>query len=210
MINLLLFMFMALSVAAAFLVISAKHPVKAVLSLIVSFIGAAGVWLLLEAEFLAFSLIVVYVGAVMVLFLFVVMMLDVDIAENQEGFIRFWFLPALGGLIFFSIIAVMVMNVFGGIPASAGVYGPEYSNIKAVGRVLFTDFLFPFELAAVLLLAAMVAAISLTFRGHKSNVRLTDPVKQMAVQPSERLKVVKLKTQKTTDLSPTIQQGDPV
>ncbi|MDF2691126.1 MAG: NADH:ubiquinone oxidoreductase subunit 6 [Gammaproteobacteria bacterium] len=200
----LFYIFASICVISALMVITSRNPVQAVLSLVSCFVAAAALWLLIEAEFLALVLIVVYVGAVMVLFLFVVMMLDIDIAEIKASFVRYWPVAAVAGL---GIIAVLVWAV------GPGHFGPnyfpapqphsaDYSNIQELGMSLFTNYLYPFELAAVILLAAMVAAITLTFRGHRSGTKSQIPSKQVAVKAQDRLRIIKMPAEKPN------QQGD--
>src|SRR5512146_1707927 len=163
------YIFAALTVFAALPVITARNPMHAVLFLVLAFISSSGIWLLLEAEFLAITLVLVYVGAVMVLFLFVVMMLDLNIVRLREGFWRYLpFGAALAGLMAFEMIWVLgSTETAGGIQAVK--HAADYSNTKELGRLIYTDYVYPFELAAVLLLIAMVAAIALTLRRRKDS-----------------------------------------
>jgi NADH-quinone oxidoreductase subunit J len=189
----LFYAFATVLVASAVLVITVRNPVHAALFLVLSFFTAAALWLLLYAEFLALTLILVYVGAVMVLFLFVVMMLDINLDVLREGFWRQ--LPLAGGvgaLMALEMALVLASREFGAEEApSPGAPPPGYSNTKALGRVLYTDYIFPFEIAAVILLVAIVAAIAITLRGRKES-KYQDPATQLAVRPSERLKIVKM------------------
>ncbi|HEX9585341.1 MAG TPA: NADH-quinone oxidoreductase subunit J, partial [Gammaproteobacteria bacterium] len=164
--KLLFYIFGAVLIFAALRVITARNPVHCALYLVLAFFTSAAVWLLLEAEFLAIVLVLVYVGAVMVLFLFVVMMLDINLAPLREGFARY--LP-VGVLVAF-LIAVQLFAVVGAkyfglgmVPAPAR-HGPDYSNTEEIGSVLYTVYVYPFEIAAVILLVAIIAAISLTMR----------------------------------------------
>lgn len=189
----LLFFFLAtILIVAALRVITARNPVHAVLFLILAFFSAAGIWLLLEAEFLAMVLVMVYIGAVMVLFLFVVMMLDLDFDQLRQGFWRY--LP-LGALVGFVIVlemgAVLAHRIF---QESIVVPMPEESNTRLLGMLLSTDFVYPFELAAVLLLVAIVAAVALTHRGGKgsSGALVIDPADQIRVEAKDRLRIVKM------------------
>jgi len=142
-------------------------------------------------------LIVVYVGAVMVLFLFVVMMIDVDVAEMREGFVKYWPLAAIIGLLVALMLAWAVRPSLFGFQhfAAPPAVGAHYSSIKALGLAIFTQYLYPFELAAVLLLAAMVSAITLAFRGRRKGVKAQIPGKQVQVDPKHRLRVVKMKSE---------------
>ena len=192
-IQLLLFYgFATVLVVAGLLVITAKNPVHAALYLVLCFGTGSAIWLLAYAEFLAITLILVYVGAVMVLFLFVVMMLDINFEKLREGFWRH--LPLAGTIgALMAIEMVMVLGSrFGAdkIPLP-GAPPAGYSNTKALGRVLYTDYVFPFELAAVILLVAIVAAIALTLRGRKDS-KFQNPEEQLRVKAGDRLKVVKM------------------
>ncbi|MFK7901228.1 MAG: NADH-quinone oxidoreductase subunit J [Nitratireductor sp.] len=184
------YIFAAIAVASAFMVISSRNPVHSVLFLILAFVNAAGLFMLTGAEFLALLLIVVYVGAVAVLFLFVVMMLDVDFAELRNGFLQY--LP-IGGLVGFIVLAelLMVMGswafapgaVSGGTQPIPEMAGPDgVSNIEAIGSVLYTKYIFFFQIAGLILLVAMIGAIVLTLN-HKPNVRRQDIGTQIARDP---------------------------
>jgi len=190
----LFYVFAAIVVVAAGMVVTRRNPVHAVLFLVLAFVGSAGLWMLLEAEFLAIVLVLVYVGAVMVLFLFVVMMLDVEIAALKAQFIRY--LP-LGLLIAF----VMLVEIF--LVVGPGNFGLEqfakplaqpadYSNTTELGMVLYTVYLYPFEIAAVILLVAIVAAIRLTLRRRPDN-KYIDPSKQVYVRKGpDRVRIVQV------------------
>jgi NADH-quinone oxidoreductase subunit J len=171
------YLFAGITVASAFMVISAKNPVHSVLFLILAFVNAAGLFLLLGAEFLAMILVVVYVGAVAVLFLFVVMMLDVDFAELREGFLSYLPVGAMLGLVFLVELILVVTTyavapgtITHGIVPAAPASGALLSNTEALGRVLYTQYVYYFQLAGMVLLVAMIGAIVLTLR-HKANVR---------------------------------------
>lgn len=178
---------------AALSVITTRNPVYAALFLVLAFFTAAGIWLLLEAEFLAITLVLVYVGAVMVLFLFVVMMLDINLDRLREGFWQA--LPValpVGGLMAVEMVMIVGVNNFGADKVLAPAAKPaDYSNTAALGRVLYTDYLLAFELAAVVLLVAIVAAIALTLRSRKES-KPTDANKQVAVKKSDRLRILKM------------------
>ena len=181
-------------VGAAVCVIVARNPVHSALFLVLAFFTAAELWMLLHAEFLAIALVLVYVGAVMVLFLFVVMMLDVNLEGLREGF---WtHLPlalAVGGVIVVEMILIIVNGSFDK-PAPAAP-GPGFSNTRELGRLLYTDYAYPLELAAVLLLVAIVVAIALTLRKRK-DTKYQDPAKQIAVRRSERVRLVSMPAEK--------------
>jgi NADH-quinone oxidoreductase subunit J len=192
------FLFAALSVFAAVRVITARNPVHAALFLVLAFFSMAGIWMLLEAEFLAITLVLVYVGAVMVLFLFVVMMLDVDLIQLREGFWR-WF--PFGVALAMAMVGEMVWVLGGRQTAETGSnivrHAADYSNTKELGRLIYTDYVYPFELAAVLLLIAIVAAIALTLRQRRTAKR-QDPSKQVKVKSTDRLRIVSVPSSKKT------------
>ncbi len=178
---------------AAISVITTRNPVYAALYLVLAFFTAAGIWLLLEAEFLAIALVLVYVGAVMVLFLFVVMMLDINLDKLREGF---WnALPValpVGGLMAVEMVMIVGVRNFGADKVIAPpAHAADYSNTAALGRVLYTDYLLPFELASVVLLVAIVAAIALTLRDRKES-KSVDPSKQVLVKKADRLRILKM------------------
>lgn len=188
--------FSTLMVVSALGVISARNSVHSALFLVLTFFATSAIWLLLEAEFLAITLVLVYVGAVMVLFLFVVMMLDINIAQMRAGFMRY---TPFGVAIAMLLIAQMVMVVgpehFGlDSFAAPARHAADYSNTKELGRVLYTDYVYAFELAAVILLVAIVAAISLTMR-RRPNTRYQKPGKQIQVLKEDRLRIVKMKSE---------------
>ena len=193
------YLFSVVLLYAAFRVITARNPVHAVLHLILAFSQAAGVWFLLKAEFLAITLVLVYLGAVMVLFLFVVMMLDIRIDTVRRGFWKHFPLAAfIGALVAFEMAAVL-MTGFRGIEEpkavevlvnAAGQVVP-YSNTKALGKLLYTEYLYPIEVAAVILLVAMIAAIALTLRQRKDS-KAIDPSEQVRVRARDRLVIVQL------------------
>jgi len=198
LIETLFYVFGAVLIGAALAVISARNPVYSALALVMCFITSAAIWLLIEAEFLAVVLVLVYVGAVMVLFLFVVMMLDVDLAELRQGFTRFaW----LGWLTAVAVIVEIVGVVWArgglGIDAGRGAMpaAATYSNTLELGRVLYTRYAYPFELAAMLLLVAIVAAIALTMR-RRPGLRKQDVSAQVAVRRADRLRIVKMDAEK--------------
>jgi NADH-quinone oxidoreductase subunit J len=191
------YLFSVVLLFAAFRVITARNPVHAVLYLMLAFSQAAAVWLLLKAEFLAITLVLVYLGAVMVLFLFVVMMLDINIDSIRQGFWRHFPLAAtIGALIALEMAAVLM----GGFriadePKLAEVVGQAAAaplpNTRALGKLLYTEYLYPLEIAAAILLVAMIAAIALTLRQRKDSKAIS-PSDQVRVRASDRLAVVKL------------------
>ncbi|MDD2684655.1 MAG: NADH-quinone oxidoreductase subunit J [Gallionella sp.] len=185
------YLFAALTLFAAVRVITARNPVHAVMFLVLAFISSSGIWLLLEAEFLAITLVLVYVGAVMVLFLFVVMMLDINLVRLREGFWRWFpFGLALAALMVFQMVWVLgAVDVNGG--AEVVKHAADYSNTKELGRLIYTEYVYPFEIAAVLLLVAMVAAIALTLRRRK-DAKSQVVCEQIAVKKADRLKVISM------------------
>ncbi len=181
------------TVAAAMSVISLKNTVHAVLALVLTFFSSACLWMLLDAEFLALALIVVYVGAVMVLFLFVVMMLDIDQEEMREGFVKFLPVGLIVALVMLAemvgLIGVRAMHahVLGADPAAAA----GVSNTAWLGQALYTRFLLPFEIAALILTVGVVAAVALTLR-ERRDARHESPAQQVKVNPRDRVRLVKM------------------
>ena len=193
-VEILFYVFAVFLVTSAVGVITARNPVHCALFLVLAFFHSAVIWLLMEAEFLAIVLLLVYVGAVMVLFLFVVMMLDINVAKLREGFTRY---APLGILVAALVVVeigsvVWVKNLGGAAPeAAASVAVEGYSNTQALGELLYTKYLYPFELAAVLLLVAIVAAISLTMR-HRTGLKAQDVGAQVSVRAKDRVRVVQM------------------
>jgi NADH-quinone oxidoreductase subunit J len=188
------YFFAILLVFAAGMVITVKNPVHAALFLVLAFFSSAAIWLLLEAEFLAIALVLVYVGAVMVLFLFVVMMLDVNLAELREGFTKY--LP-LGGLV--ALLMMVAMSWVVGsryFKREVSPHPADYSNTLELGKVLYTDYIYPFEIAAIILLVAIVAAIALTMRERRPLLKTQKPESQVTVQRQDRIRLVKMAAEK--------------
>jgi NADH-quinone oxidoreductase subunit J len=191
----LFFAFAGVTIAAALGVVASRNPVHSALFLVLTFFSSAAIWLMLEAEFLAITLVLVYVGAVMVLFLFVVMMLDINIAKMRQGFVSY--LP-VGGLFALLMLAVMVYVVGPVGPDVMGttaldnavMHAPDYSNTEVLGEILYTDYVLAFEIAAIILLVAIIAAISLTLR-RRPTTKYQSPVKQIKVKRDDRLKIIK-------------------
>ena len=197
LVEVLFYVFGTFLVLAALGVITSRNPVYSALSLVVCFITSAAIWLLIEAEFLAVILVLVYVGAVMVLFLFVVMMLDINIEELRAGFTRFAWLGWLtAAVVIVEIVGVVWVKGIG-VDVSKGPTptAPDYSNTLELGQVMYTKYAYPFELAAVLLLVAIVAAISLTLR-RRPGLKVQDISKQVAVQAKDRIRIVKMDPEK--------------
>lgn len=177
-------------------VITLRNPVYAALLLVLAFFTSAGIWLLLEAEFLAITLVLVYVGAVMVLFLFVVMMLDINLERLREGFWKWFPFGALLALVLAIEIGMVLMgrqfnldNMPIPQPHEAG-----YSNTKELGRLIYTEYVYAFELAAVILLVAMVAAIALTLR-YRTDKKSPNPSKQIAVKRDDRIRMISMSSE---------------
>jgi NADH-quinone oxidoreductase subunit J len=192
--------FAAILVFAALRVITARNPVHAALFLVLAFCTAAGLWIQLEAEFLGIALVLVYVGAVMVLFLFVVMMLDINIEKLREGF---WSYLPVGAVVALLLVAEMALVLAGPWFWLAEAPRPPaspagYSNTKELGRLLYTDYVYPFELAAVILLVAIVAAIALTLRRRKHG-KYIDPGEQVRVRREDRVRMVSMSAEKKGD-----------
>jgi NADH-quinone oxidoreductase subunit J len=191
------YVFAAILVFAAGRVITCRNPVHAALHLVLAFFTCAGLWLLLEAEFLAITLVLVYVGAVMVLFLFVVMMLDINLSPLREGFVKYLpvgFTVAL--LIFAEMFMVLGVKNFGAdVVAIPERHGADYSNTRELGSVLYTDYVYPFEIASVILLVAIIAAIALTMR-KRPQTKAQNPVDQVAVKRADRVRLVEMEAEK--------------
>ena len=190
--TLVFYMLAALTVFAALRVITASNPVHAALFLVLAFFSTAGIWMLLEAEFLAITLVLVYVGAVMVLFLFVVMMLDINLERLREGFWRWFpFGVVLAAIMVFEMVWVLGSRQTAETGAKLAKHAADYSNTKELGRLIYTDYVYPFELAAVLLLVAIVSAIALTLRRRKGT-KSQDVAKQVAVKKADRIRIVSM------------------
>jgi NADH-quinone oxidoreductase subunit J len=191
------YFFSFLAILGGSLVIVSRNSVRAVLCLVMTFFAASGLWLMLEAEFLAVTLVLVYVGAVMVLFLFVVMMLDIELAAIREGFARY--LPlglCVSVLVVISLVYAVGSKHFGLSTVNPPIeHAQDYNNVKALGEVLYTQFLYPFLLAGVLLLVAIIAAIGLAFRGRRDS-KAPNPEKQVEVKRSDRIRLVAMETSK--------------
>ena len=198
--KIIFYLLAAVLIIASVMVITRRNPVHSALFLILAFVASSGIWLLAEAEFLAIVLVLVYVGAVMVLFLFVLMMLDIDVATLRAGFIKM--LP-LGILMFFAMAAelILVVGPFGPDNfdldkfAAPARHAADYSNTQELGSVLYTVYMYPFEIAAVILLVAIIAAIGLTMR-KRADTKYQDPAKQVVVKRDERVRIVSMDAEK--------------
>jgi len=201
LIEVLFYVFATILVLGALGVISSRNPVYSALALVLCFVTSAAIWLLLEAEFLAVVLVLVYVGAVMVLFLFVVMMLNINLEELRRGFGRFAWLGWLTALaVIVEIVGVVWVRGGLGIDVNRGAASAapqDYSNTLALGRVLYTKYAYPFELAAMVLLVAIVAAIALTLR-HRAYLKHQDVSAQVAVRRADRVRIVKMDAEKSS------------
>jgi NADH-quinone oxidoreductase subunit J len=189
--------FSAILVFAGLRVITTRNPVHAALWLVLSFFSAAGVWLLLQAEFLAIALVLVYVGAVMVLFLFVVMMLDVNFDKMRERFKSYIPVAATVGIL---VLVEMALVLVGGYLGGERTVAPPaaaagYSNTRALGLQIYTDYAYPFEIAAMILLVAIIAAIALTHR-RRRETKYQNPTKQVRVHRNDRLRVLNIPAEK--------------
>ena len=189
------YLFAAILLGSALRVITARNPVHAALYLVLAFFTASAIWLLLRAEFLAITLVLVYVGAVMVLFLFVVMMLDINLERLREGFWRTLPLGLAVGILMAFEMAVVLYDRWQGLARTPKVPAAGYSNTKELGRLIYTEYAYAFELAAVLLLVAIVAAIALTLRRRKDS-RSQDPSEQVKARREDRVRLVSMPAEK--------------
>jgi NADH-quinone oxidoreductase subunit J len=192
----LFYVFAAVLLFAAFRVITARNPVHAALFLVLAFFQAAAVWILLKAEFLAVTLVLVYVGAVMVLFLFVVMMLDINLDSVRKGFWKHFPLAGTVGAIIALEMSYVLMGGFreppqGAAAPASGQLALQVSNTKELGKMLYSQYIYPLEIAAVILLVAIIAAIALTLRERKDSKR-TNPADQVRVKWQDRVRLVKM------------------
>jgi NADH-quinone oxidoreductase subunit J len=196
---LVFYVFAIILLISGVMVITSRNPVRGALFLVLAFFASSVIWMLLQAEFLALVLIFVYVGAVMTLFLFVVMMLNIDTAPLRAGFVRY--LP-LGILVIVLLVGLMILAInpkhFNGAGYQAINQPADYSNVKELGNILYTQYLYPFEIAAVLLLVAIISAISLAFRGRRDRKTQT-MAEQANVNPADRIRIVKMPSEKTRD-----------
>ena len=191
-------MFAAILLFAAFKVITARNPVHAALFLVLAFFQAAAIWILLKAEFLAITLVLVYVGAVMVLFLFVVMMLDINLDSMRKGFWKHFPLAGAVGAVIALQMSYVLMGGFreparGVSSITSGELATQVSNTKELGKLLYSQYIYPLEIAAVILLVAIIAAIALTLRERKDSKR-TNPADQVRVKARDRVRLVKMKS----------------
>ncbi len=195
--SIIFYFFAAVTVLSAASVVTVRNPVHAALFLVLTFFSSAFIWMMLEAEFLAITLVLVYVGAVMVLFLFVVMMLDINIARLREGFIKFLPVGILLALVMFGMLFYVLTGDQSAVESMAApaAKAADFSNTRALGQVLYTEYVFAFEIAAVILLVAIIAAIALTLR-RRTDTRYQNPSQQMKVQKKDRLRIIKMEAEK--------------
>lgn len=187
----LFYVFSTVLLIAAFRVITARNPVQAVLFLVLTFFQAAMIWMLLKAEFLSIVLVLVYVGAVMVLFLFVVMMMDVNVENLRHGFWKHFPFAALVGVVIALEMSAVSMGGFRSTEVVSTAPGPAVSNTHELGKMLFTQYLYPLEVAAAILLVAMFAAIALTLRARKDSKHVSAG-NQVRVKAKDRMSVIKM------------------
>jgi NADH-quinone oxidoreductase subunit J len=210
LVEILFWVFAAILVVAALAMITVRNPVYAALLLVLCFFTSASIWLLLEAEFLAVVLILVYVGAVMVLFLFVVMMLDINVEEVRARVTRYaLFGGVVAGVVVFEIVAAVWTSSLGTeVDRAVAPHPAGYSNTAELGKLLYTQYVYPFELAAVLLLVAIVAAISLTMR-KRPGLKQQDIAAQVAVRAEDRVRIIKMPAEGATRQTPAPTEKGP-
>jgi NADH-quinone oxidoreductase subunit J len=190
----LFYVFSAILILAATRVITDRNPVHAALFLVLSFFSASAIWLLLKAEFLAIVLVLVYVGAVMVLFLFVVMMLDINLDKMREGFWGYFPLAATVGVIIVLEMSAVLLRGFWALDTQVPVISGSIGNTKELGKLIYTQYVYAFEIAAVVLLVAIVAAVALTMR-HRKDSKYFDPAKAVKVKASDRIRIISMKAE---------------
>lgn len=203
----LFYVFSAVLLLAAFRVITARSTVHAALFLVLAFFSASCLWMLLSAEFLAITLILVYIGAVMVLFLFVVMMLDINSDSFREGFWKHFPLAALVGAVIAVQIGLVMFSSFGLSSAPVDPALAKLGNTKMLGIELYTNYLYPLQVAAVILLVAIIAAIALTLRRRKDS-RAMDPAEQVKARKADRVRLVKMAPSTAGDAAPVRGPGE--
>jgi NADH-quinone oxidoreductase subunit J len=200
----LFYAFSAILIFAATRVITDRNPVHAALFLVLSFFSAAAIWLLLQAEFLAIVLVLVYVGAVMVLFLFVVMMLDINLDKLREGFWSYFPLAAAIGVVIVLEMSAVLLHGFWTMDAQVPAVSAQIGNTKALGKLIYTQYIYAFEIAAVILLVAIVAAVALTMRRRKDS-KYFNPAAAVKVRRNDRIRIVKMKSEALRDNGGSVQ-----
>jgi NADH-quinone oxidoreductase subunit J len=210
LVEVLFWVFAGILAISALGMICVRNPVHSALLLVLCFFTSAAIWLLIEAEFLAVVLILVYVGAVMVLFLFVVMMLDINVEEIRARFTRYtWFGALVAGVVVFQLVSVVWTRSLGvDVTQGATPQPADYSNTAELGRVLYTQYVYPFELAAVLLLVAIVAAIALTMR-KRPNAKAQDINAQTTTRAQDRMRIIKMEPTKDEPVTAATATGTP-
>ncbi|MCF8169483.1 MAG: NADH-quinone oxidoreductase subunit J [Methylotenera sp.] len=206
----LFYLFSAVMLFAALRVITSRNPVHAALYLVLAFFQASGIWMLLKAEFLSITLVLVYVGAVMVLFLFVVMMIDINLDALKKDFWKHFPLAAFIGAVLALELASVLMGGFRSsqIAVDSAVSGAPVSNTRDLGVLLYTEYLYPLEIAAVILLVAIVSAIALTMRERK-DTKAQDPGEQVKVKAADRLRMVKIEPVQQALVPPVVEEPKP-
>ncbi len=206
----LFYLFSAVMLFAALRVITSRNPVHAALYLVLAFFQASGIWMLLKAEFLSITLVLVYVGAVMVLFLFVVMMIDINLDALKKDFWKHFPLAAFIGAVLALELASVLMGGFRSsqIAVDSAVSGAPVSNTRDLGVLLYTEYLYPLEIAAVILLVAIVSAIALTMRERK-DTKAQDPGEQVKVKAADRLRMVKIEPVQQALVLPVVEEPKP-
>lgn len=194
--EIIFYVFAVIALIGALMVVTSSNPVRAVLSKVLTFVAAAGVWMTMQAEYLSLLLIVVYVGAVLVLFLFVIMMLDIKEEEKQASYVSYWILSALALILFASLLIYGIHLAIGTKYTAMPQISSSYNSVQALGHSMYSGFIYPFELAAFVLLAAMMAAITLAFRGKRKGNKSISPQKQIGVSAKDRLTMVSMPAEK--------------
>ncbi len=202
-VHMIFYLFATIAAGSAVSVITARNPVRSVLSLVVTFFAMAGVWMILEAEFLSLILLLVYVGAVMTLFLFVVMMLNIDREQQRGGFVSYLPFCLLLIVVLIGMVMLSVGPKYFGSVAIPAAAAEDFSNITSLGNVLYTEFAYPFEIAGVILLAAIIAAITLTHRGPLRR-KVQNPASQIATRREDSVRLVKM----PSEPRPAANEGD--
>lgn len=206
--EIIFYVFALIAVIGALLVVTSSNPVRAVLSKVLTFVAAAGVWMTMQAEYLSLLLIVVYVGAVLVLFLFVIMMLDIKKETQNASYVSYWIITALALVLFISLLIYGLNLAFHNQYTSLDIIGPYHSSISELGKSMFSNFIYPFELSAFILLSAMLAAITLTFRGKRKGNKSISPNKQIQVTSKGRVTLLNLKPYQSNLSDIDIKKGD--
>lgn len=193
-IHAIFYLFAVIAVGSGISVITARNPVRSVLALVVTFFAMSGVWMILHAEFLSLILLLVYVGAVMTLFLFVVMMLNIDRAQTRGGFVKYLPFGILLVLLMFGVMLASINPEYFSTLQMPPLAAEDASNLTALGDVLYTDYAYPFEIAGVILLAAIIASITLTHRGPvRRKVQNIDA--QVSMRPEDAVRMVKMSSE---------------